>query len=183
MDPTTAMNQSDTLITGLIGGLTPDDRERSTPCDEWTVHELVGHMCGGAQMIAGALQGEAMPSDPPDFLADGPVAGWAAASASLSAAATPEALAATHTLPFGEMTGSMAVSVIVADQITHAWDLARATGQELDLGDELAEFALATWQPVIPAEGRTGPGFKAVVEVSDDASTIDRLVAYTGRQP
>ena len=183
MDAIIAMNQSDALITGLIAGLTPDDREKSTPCDEWTVHELLGHMCGGAHMIAGALRDEAPPSDPPEVLADGPAAGWAAASADLSAAATPEALAGTHTLPFGEMPGSMAVSVIVADQITHAWDLARATGQDLDLDDELAEFALGTWQPIIPAEGRSGPGFKAVVEVADDASTIDRLVAYTGRQP
>lgn len=183
MDVTTAMNQTNTLIIGLVAGLTPEDREKSTPCDDWTVHELLGHMCGGTDMIAGALQGEAPPSDPPDLLADGPAAGWAAASAHLSDAATPEVLAATHTLPFGEMPGSMAISVIVADQITHAWDLARATGQELDISDELAGFALATWQPVIPAEGRSGPGFKAVVEVSDDASTIDRLVAYTGRQP
>jgi uncharacterized protein (TIGR03086 family) len=73
--------------------------------------------------------------------------------------------------------------VIVADQLVHAWDLARATGQDFEPGDELAEWALATWKPVVPAEGRTGDGFKAVADVSDDASAVDRLVAYTGRQP
>ncbi|MDX2381361.1 MAG: TIGR03086 family metal-binding protein [Acidimicrobiia bacterium] len=183
MDPINAMNQSDAITTGLIAGLTPENREMSTPCDQWTVHDLLGHVCGGAFMIAGGLQDQSPPEEAPDFLADGPAAGWAAASAALAAAATPEALEATHTMPFGEVPGAMALSVIVADQIVHAWDLAQATGQDLDVDDELAEWALATWQQVVPAEGRTGDGFRAVVEVSDGASPIDRLAAYTGRNP
>ena len=183
MDPITAMNETDAILTGLIAGLTPENREMSTPCAQWTVHELLGHVYGGAFKIAGGLQDQAAPDESPDFLADGPAAGWVAASAALAAAATPEALEATHTMPFGEVPGAMALSVIVADQLVHAWDLARATGQDFEAGDELAEWALATWESVVPAEGRTSDGFKAVVEVSDDASAADRLVAYTGRQP
>ncbi len=183
MDAKTAMEQTNQLVTGLIGGLTPEHREVSTPCDEWTVHDLLGHMCGGAHMVAGGMQGQAPPEEMPDFLADGPAAGWAAAAAHLAEAATPEALAATHQMPFGETSGEMAVAVITADHVTHAWDLARATGQDLSLSDDLAQFALETWKPLVPAEGRTGDGFKAVVPVSDDASAVDRLVAYTGRQP
>ena len=74
-------------------------------------------------------------------------------------------------------------SVITADHLVHAWDLARATSQELSMSDELAEWALATWQVVVPADGRTGDGFAAVVPVADDAGAVDRLVAYTGRRP
>jgi uncharacterized protein (TIGR03086 family) len=147
------------------------------------VHDLIGHVCGGAFMIAGGLQDQAPPDESPDFLADGPVAGWAAASAALAAAATPAALEATHTMPFGEVPGAMALSVIVADHIVHASDLAQATGQDLDVSEELAEWSLGTWQSVVPAEGRTGDGFKAAVAVLDEASAVDRLVAYTGRQP
>jgi uncharacterized protein (TIGR03086 family) len=106
----------------------------------------------------------------PDFLAEGPANGWAGASAALAAAATPDALSASHQMPFGEIPGAVAVSVITADHTTHAWDLAIATGQQLEVSDELAAFALEAWMPVVPAEGRTGDGFKAVV-------------AYTGRQP
>ena len=64
-----------------------------------------------------------------------------------------------------------------------AWDLARATGQDLAVDDELATWALQTWQAVVPAEGREGDAFHAVVAVADDASALDRLVGYTGRQP
>jgi hypothetical protein len=106
------MLRTNDTVTALIAGLTPENREMPTPCDEWTVHDLIGHMCGGAHMIAGALQGEAPPDEAPDFLAD---------------------------------------------------------------------FAYQAWLPLVPAEGRTGDGFKAAVPVADDAGALERLIAYTGR--
>lgn len=183
MNATDAMHETDRIVTSLIAGLTADQRDHVTPCDEWTVHDLIAHMCGGGHMIAGALLGEQPPDPAPDHLADGPAAGWAAAAAHVRAAATREVLAANHQMPFGEMSGEAALSVIVADHLTHGWDLARASGQDFTIDDDLAAWALATWQMVVPAEGRTGPGFKAAVPVGDDASALDRLVAYTGRQP
>lgn len=183
MNPTTAMNETNALVTEMVSSLTPEHREMSTPCEQWTVHDLLGHMCGGAQMIAGGLRDQAPPDDVPDFLAEGPAAGWAAASAALESAATPEALAANHQMPFGEVPGAMAVSVITADFVTHAWDLSQATGIDHGISDDLAEFALQTWMPVVPAEGRTGDGFKPAVPVAEDASALEKLVAYTGRNP
>lgn len=183
MDATTALDRTDAIMTDLIANLSSDDRERSTPCDQWTVHDLLAHMCSGGHMVAGGLQGEAPPADAADHLADGPAAGWVGTVAHMRAAATPEALAATHQMPFGEVPGEMAMSVIVADQATHAWDLARATGQDLAMDDELAGWALDVWRQVVPAEGRTGDGFAPAVEVPESAPAIDRLVGYTGRRP
>jgi uncharacterized protein (TIGR03086 family) len=183
MDATSAMQQTNQLVTGLIAALTPEHREMATPCDEWTVHDLVGHMCGGAHMVVGGMQGQAPPAEMPDFLAEGPAAGWAAAAGHLAEAATPAALGAKHKMPFGEVPGEGAVAVITADHLVHAWDLAQATNQDLQMTDQLAEFALRIWQPVVPAEGRTGDGFKTAVVVADGASALDALVAYTGRNP
>lgn len=183
MDPITALDRTDAIVTDLIGRLTADHRHVATPCDEWDMHDLIAHMCGGGHMIAGALQGQAPPDPVPDFLADGPAAGWAGTVAHLREAATPEAMAATHQLPFGEYPGAAAVSVITADHLVHAWDMAKAADLPLEIDHDLAEWALATWQQVVPAEGRSGPGFKDVVTVADDAPAVDRMAAYTGRQP
>lgn len=183
MDAATALGRTTPVVTGLMNGLTPDDRERPTPCDQWNVHELIEHMCEGGQMIAGGLRGQAPPEEPPDLLADGPVAGWNETAAALDAVATPEILAATHDMPFGEVPGEIALSIITADLLVHAWDLARATDQDLVVDDGLATWALQTWQAVVPAEGRTGDGFATVVPVADGASALDHLVGYTGRQP
>ena len=134
-------------------------------------------------MIAGGLQGQAPPEAAPDFLAEGPVNGWANAASALAQAATPEALAASHQMPFGEVPGEMAMSVIVSDLFTHSWDLARATGQDFSASDELATFVHHVWQGLAPAEGRTGEPFADVVPVPDDASALDRMLGYTGRRP
>ena len=183
MDATTALHQTDRIVTDLIAGLRPEHRDAPTPCTDWTVHDLIGHMCSGGHMIAGALAGETPPDPAPDPLADGPANGWAATSSHLRDAATPDRLAAIHQMPFGEVPGEMALSVIVADLVTHAWDLARATDQTLAVDPDLAAWAHQVWSGVVPAEGRTGDGFAAAVHVPDGASAMDRLVAYTGRQP
>ena len=183
MDATTALHETNEIVTRLIAGLSPEHREMRTPCDQWNVHELIEHMCGGAHGIAGGLQGQAPPEETPDFLADGPAAGWAAANAALEGVATPEILGSLHEMPFGHVPGEAAMSVIVADIATHSWDLAQATHQELGMSDDLAEFSLATWKGLVPAEGPRGDNFKEAVPVADDAPAIDRLVGYTGRQP
>lgn len=183
MDSTTAMGRTHAALAPLFAGLRPEHREMPTPCSKWTVHDLIGHMCGGGHMIAGALEGQAPPSETPDFLADGPVAGWDETTAHLVAAATPERLAATHQMPFGEVPGEVALAIITADHLTHGWDLARATGQELQVDDELADWALQTWRKIVPAEGREGDAFGDVVPTPDDAPMLDRLAGYTGRTP
>jgi len=183
MDATTAMNRSTDIMNRLVGNLTPEHKDMATPCDQWTVHDLMGHVCGGGHMIAGGLVGEAPPEEMPDFLAEGPVNGWAGTVAHMQAAATAENLSAMKQMPFGEVPGEVALSVIVADHVTHAWDLAEATGQDAQIDDELAEWATGVWQQVVPAEGRTGDGFKAVVEIPAGSGAVDQLLAYTGRQP
>lgn len=56
-----------------------------------------------------------------------------------------------------------------------------ATGQEAEVDDELATWALATWQLIVPAEGRTGDAFEEAVPANSGASPLDQLIAFTGR--
>ena len=87
MDATTAMNRTYAALDPVFAGLQPEHREMSTPCTEWTVHDLIAHMCGGAHGIAGGLQGQAPPEGEVDHLSEGPVNGWNDAKAALTAAA------------------------------------------------------------------------------------------------
>lgn len=183
MDAMTALGETNEAMTQLIAGLRPEHKEMASPCTEWTVHDVLDHVCGGAHMIAGGMQGQAPPEEAPEFLADGPANGWAAAHAALAAAATPERLGALHQMPFGEVPGEMAVAVITADHLTHGWDVAKATGLDFNVSDELAEWALTTWQGVLGDGARDGGGFDDAVEVPADAPAVDRLAAFTGRTP
>jgi uncharacterized protein (TIGR03086 family) len=186
MDAITALDATDPIVAKLISGLSADQRELPTPCTEWTVHDLIGHMCLASHKAAQALTDQD-PDQVVDHLADGPVSGWAAVAAALDAAATPEAVAATHQTPFApvpmEVPGEFLLSAVVVDQLVHAWDLATASGQPYGIDDDLAAWALTTVRQMAPVDGRTGHPFGPVVEVGDDASLTAQLLGYTGRQP
>ena len=183
MDVMQARAETNRIVDGLIAGLTPEHREMSTPCRKWTVHDLIDHMVAGGHMISAALDQDpsAMPDPEADHLPDGPAAGWAGAVEAMAAAATPDNLESPRALPFGEMPGAVGMSVITADHLTHAWDLARATGQTIDASDEVCEWASQTWAMVLTDDLRNGDAFDAVQPCADDAPAIDRLAAFTGR--
>lgn len=100
----------------------------------------------------------------------------------MQAAATPENLEQPRQLPFGEMPGAVGLSVITADHLTHAWDLARATDQEINASDELCAWATDTWATVLTDDLRNGDAFDAIQPCADDAPAIDKLAAFTGRR-
>jgi uncharacterized protein (TIGR03086 family) len=64
----------------------------------------------------------------------------------------------------------------------HSWDLARATGQQPDLDEDEADRMLAGMRPIeamLRDSGQYGPA----VPVHDDASAVDRLMGFVGRDP
>ena len=145
----------------------------STPCSEWTVHELVSHATGVQVSMGGALGGQA---------AEG--ADWKAAKAAMEQALTaPGALDGTVDHPlFGTMPKAMIIGIATTDLLLHTWDLARAIGADETLPTAPAEVALAALQGM-PAEFIRAPGrFASAVEVADSADLQAKLLAFSGRK-
>ena len=65
----------------------------------------------------------------------------------------------------------------------HAWDYAVATGHPINAPDSLSEYVTGLAQRVITPDTRGSAGFDDPVEVPEDATALDRLVALTGRVP
>ncbi|MDR6118057.1 hypothetical protein QE370_001241 [Aeromicrobium sp. SORGH_AS981] len=64
----------------------------------------------------------------------------------------------------------------------HTWDLARASGQDVELDPDRCAAMLAGMQPIedlLRGSGQYGPA----VSVPDDASVQDRFVGFIGRDP
>jgi uncharacterized protein (TIGR03086 family) len=175
----------------LVDTLGHDDWDRPTPCSDWTVRQLVGHLVGGNRLVARALRGEQLPPpeqlgsrDPGDQLGDDPTGAWReSADALLAAFALPGVLERTHTVPAGTLPGPALVHLRVVETLVHGWDLARATGRQLAVPEELAVAELAFSRDLLgrlPA-GRTP--FAPPQPVADDAPALDRLAALLGRAP
>jgi uncharacterized protein (TIGR03086 family) len=179
MDTLTQFGHVGGLLAGVVGGITPDQLDRPTPCSEFTVRGVLEHMIGGATAFAAAYRGET-PTEPDmsDVLA-----GFGPALQNLGAAVSaPGALEKTIAAPFGDLDGDTFARFIVLDGLVHGWDLATATGQSYEPPDELVAavdaFARQAIEPL-----RDGQTFAEAVEASPDASPIERLAAYTGRRP
>ena len=77
---------------------------------------------------------------------------------------------------------SLAVEIIPLELVVHGWDLARATGRGIDVPAEVAGHMLDSARRLITPDKR-GRSFAAEVPAAPDATTLQRLIAFTGRAP
>jgi uncharacterized protein (TIGR03086 family) len=91
------------------------------------------------------------------------------------------ALEKTVTLPFGQMPAGVALNIAVMDVMTHALDVAKATGQTVD-DDELLETALTIGHQLITPEFRAPGVFDPEQPAPPNASAADKLLAFAGRK-
>ena len=183
----TLLRAVDQAVT-VIGMTAPGDLGRPTPCTEFDVRHLLGHLVavlGRVTYVAGG--GHAF--DVPSMVLDVPDDAWATTAkeraGELRAAWSDDAvLDRVLQLPFGNVPGRGAALAYTQELTTHAWDLASALGHREVLDDELGQVAADAARRFVPDAGRgeTIP-FGTVVPVATDAPPYEQLVAWLGRDP
>ena len=148
--------------------------ETATPCDEFNVRQLCEH-AAGAQV---GLMAELVGAD----VAEG--AEWPAVYQAVTSAMSAESVSGMTTHPMmGEVPKARLVGIAVSDLTVHTWDLARGLGTD-DTLPEACVTAVHEGLQQFPAEMMRAPGmFNDIVEVANDASAQDKMIAFTGRQP
>ena len=168
-------------------GVRPEQWQDPTPCEGWTVRDLVGHLAYENRwtplLLAGMTMEEVGDRFEGDLLGDDPVGALSdAVEAALAAVAQPGVLERTVHLSFGDAPAEEYLWQLFADHLIHRWDLARATGQDERVDPELLA-PLVRWfaerEQLYRAAGVIGPR----AAVPDDADEQDRLLAAFGRDP
>jgi uncharacterized protein (TIGR03086 family) len=72
--------------------------------------------------------------------------------------------------------------LVLGELVVHGWDLARATGQSVSWPEEVVTRAYAAAQQTAE-QGRAMSVYGPAVPVPAQASTMDRLLGLTGRDP
>lgn len=167
--------------------LTRVDTERlasPTPCDSWDVRGLVNHMVGAPRVAASRVGGKEIPTDV-DFAAGDFVTSHDETSkVVLEAFGSPGALERGVAFPFGERPGSFLMFFVATDQLAHAWDLTRVTGDSTDIAPGLAVELLEEAKGTVTSEMRGADGeaaFGPERVAPRSASAADRLAAFLGR--
>ena len=162
----------------VLAGVKPDQFGASTPCTEWNVQTLVDHVIAGTGIVISTLMGADAPEP---RSSDDPVEAFnAGCSRVIELASEPSAVDKVITTRFGEMPTGEFLSNFFMDILVHSWDLAKATGQEAELPEDLASACYALYTPREEMLRKSG-AFGSDVPVADDASSWVKLLALMGR--
>jgi uncharacterized protein (TIGR03086 family) len=159
-----------------------------TPCTEWDVRAVINHITGGATMFAECVEQGSVPDSRlgelmgGDNLGDDFKANYRAASDRARATfGMPGTLDKIVKLPFGEMPAGIALNIAIMDVMTHAADIAKATGQTID-DDEILTIALEVGRELITDDLRAPGMFDPEQPAASNASAADKLLAFAGRK-
>lgn len=174
----------------LVERVPADRLDATTPCDDFTVRDLIAHLCGLTVAFVAAAD-----KQPP--VADGsrpgaPVrpalpADWRRCLPRRLAALAeswhrPEAWYGTATAGGVTLPAGVAAQVALAELVLHGWDLAAAV--RLPFGCDLASlqvvYALLAPEADNPARA---PMFGPVVDVPYGSPFLHRVVGLGGRDP
>jgi uncharacterized protein (TIGR03086 family) len=126
-----------------------DQWDDPTPCTQWTVRDLVGHITGEDRWTVPLLEGrtiaEVGSTLEGDLLGDDPIASsLEAAKHAVSVVAERLPEKGTVHLSYGEEAAEEYVRQLAADHLIHSWDLAAATEGDTRLDPHLVK-EVAAW--------------------------------------
>lgn len=159
----------------------PDGRWAApTPCEGWTVRDVVEHVVDTHRTFAGLIDHELTAGPDVD---DDPVGAFATAhQATLVLLRDPATADRTYEGPLGVRTYAWAVDTFQTfDLVVHRWDVAQATGRSAPIDPGEADRLLATaesWGEMARAPGVLGPPLTP----PEDAGPTTRLLAFLGRR-
>ena len=173
----------------LVAGVGPGQWHEGTPCSQWDVRTLVHHLLYEQRWVPPLLEGLTVEQVGDQFEGDlmgEDASAWPGLLASSieqahAAVARSGALDRTVHLSFGDTSGQEYVLQLTADLAIHAWDLARATGQD-DTLDPGAVTLLLPWTEA-NADLLTASGmFGSPIDPGSGAPGDVRLLGLLGRR-
>lgn len=167
------------VLQQVVHGIADADLTKQTPCQEYDVAALTEHLLNSISVLGGAAEAQLPQRNSGDSV-----------ERQIIAAARPaldawhrRGLDGTVNLGGSDAPATMLAGILSIEFFVHAWDYAAAIGREFDPADSLTEYVLGLAHTLITPEGRVRAGFDDPVDVADDASALDRLLAFSGRRP
>ncbi|WP_329058157.1 TIGR03086 family metal-binding protein [Streptomyces sp. NBC_00117] len=176
------------IVARLADGVREDQLDLPTPCPDYAVHHLLGHLLGLTVAFGDAGRKNLGPTTDTSPRAQRPdiTDGWrdvlAKALDDLAEVWRDPAAWQGMTRAGGvDLPGAVAAMVALDELVVHAWDLAKATGQ--DYAPDEAALQAAHAFLLQSAEGPRPDIFGPVVQVEGSATLLDRAVGLSGRDP
>ena len=170
--------QALTRTLDVVQTIALDDMHRQTPCRDFNVSALADHLVDTISRLGAAVGAE--PAVP-----DGHSIAQRIQQVTQPILAEWRSRGLTDDVVFSgrTLTAHLALGILSLELVVHGWDFAVALDRAFDVSDALAGHVLALAQQTLTAQSRAIAGFDPPVAVPAGASTLDGLIAYTGRDP
>lgn len=175
------------LCDAVVAGIGEQQWSLPTPCDEWSVRDLVNHLCSEARwtvpLLAGLTVDEVGDALSGDLLGQDPLGSWnAAVTAALDCSRGPGVEEGIVHLSAGPVPAQEYLRQLTTDYLIHTWDLAVALGADETLDAELVA-AVGGWFLSRQADYRSAGVIGPPAPVEHDGDPQIRLLAMSGRAP
>jgi uncharacterized protein (TIGR03086 family) len=158
-------------LAGLLDDVPGDAPGRPTPCEQWTLQDLVDHVVAAPSRFARMVRGEEIDWSATPSAGDAPAAEFRSNTEGLLQALSDDGAAA----------GPVPVDWQCAEIAVHTWDLATALGRTTaDLDPAVAESGLAFMRAGLTEDNRA-PAFRPERPAPDGADAFQRIAAFAGR--
>jgi uncharacterized protein (TIGR03086 family) len=183
------LDQAHHALRSVVSGVAAQDWNLPSPCEQWTLTQVLQHAAGDQRGFASAITGEDGPTDNP-FAPSGTFDGDPAmiADAAMEAASAAwarfddETAIAPSPIPPGSMTVLLGVGACALDAAVHAWDIAVGSGKPSPLTVHLAQALMPIATSIVEPLRAYGVYAPALApEPGDDE--VGALLRYLGRRP
>ncbi|MEU6572802.1 TIGR03086 family metal-binding protein [Streptomyces sp. NPDC046805] len=178
------------VVARLAEGVTDEQLSAVTPCGDYAVGNLLGHLVGLSVAFRDAGRKAFGPTTDtaPDVAVPDVGPGWrealpAALDELAEAWGNPDAWAGMTRAGGVDLPGAVAGAVAADELVVHGWDLARATGRPYMPDPAALQAAYGFLRAAADDPSRRGSIFDPVVAVPEDAPLLDQMVGLSGRDP
>jgi uncharacterized protein (TIGR03086 family) len=155
----------------VLAAIQRDQLTDPTPCEDWDVAHLIGHVLADPVRFTESLRG----GDPDWSASPEPASGdWAGKFRSHA----DDLMHAWHQV---DEPDEGAADWQIAEFAVHTWDLVKATGQERQLDPTVAERGYAFMSKALTPENR-GQAFQPEADAPAGDDPYDRIAAFAGRR-
>ena len=177
------------LVDAALTGLAVADLARATPCAQWNLGDLLGHMLGQNRALAAAVAGGGsdLAARRPVIPGPDPATELARTERELVAAFADHGMGGVVWMP--ELSPSAPIPARIAllahliDTVVHGWDVAASRSRSYAVPADLLAVATSVAQRIPDGAGR-GPGAAfGPARSTDGTDALGDLLARLGRDP
>jgi uncharacterized protein (TIGR03086 family) len=182
----TLMPEAGAAVAAAVRAGAGADLTGPTPCADYDLRTLLRHFVGTSGAFVRAGQTKALDPDDPwgsnAKLDEQDWAGQLAGQVEAMSEAWSRPAAWTGSVEGAKMPASAIGELGLIEVLLHGWDVARATGQQLNVSEKLGAELLRCLEPTLD-QGRQFEVYGPEVSVPSDAPAFTRALGLSGRDP